>query len=136
VGRRPDGTANLPAQGRGPVADAVCHLLQPIAYRFRKGNGIRLEIATGDSPVTRGLFFHFYRPDKMSADTIFHDAEHPSERVPPILNLERCSRRAAAHPHTKPLKPVSARYSVNLYPGEKSHSRARDVVTEVAGAIT
>ena len=55
--------------------------LQPIAYRFRKGNSIRLEIANGDSPVTDGLFFHFYRPDKLGADTIFHDADRPSELV-------------------------------------------------------
>ena len=62
--------------------------LQPIAYRFRKGNRIRLEIANGDSPVTDGLFFHFNRPDKIGADTICPDAEHPSELVLPILNIE------------------------------------------------
>ena len=62
--------------------------LQPIAYRFRKGNRIRLEIANGDSPVTDGLFFHFYRPDKIGADTIFHNAEHPSELLLPTLNVD------------------------------------------------
>jgi putative CocE/NonD family hydrolase len=62
--------------------------LQPIAYRFRKGSRIRLEIANGDSPVTDGLFFHFYRPDKIGAETIYHDAEHPSELVLPILNTD------------------------------------------------
>jgi predicted acyl esterase len=62
--------------------------LQPIAYRFRKGNRIRLEIANGDSPVTDNLFFHFYRPDKIGADTIYHDVEHPSELLLPVLNVD------------------------------------------------
>jgi hypothetical protein len=65
--------------------------LQPryaIAYRSRKGNRIRLEIANGDSPVTDGLFFHFYRPDKIGADTISQDAEHPSDLVLPALHVE------------------------------------------------
>jgi hypothetical protein len=35
-----------------------------------------------------GLFFHFYRPDKVGADTIYHDAEHSSELVLPTLNVE------------------------------------------------
>jgi uncharacterized protein len=51
--------------------------LEPMAYRFRKGNRIRVEIACGDSPVTDGLFFHIYRPDKIGTDTIHHDAAHP-----------------------------------------------------------
>jgi hypothetical protein len=59
--------------------------LQPIAYLFRKGNRIRVEVCNGDSPVTDALFFHFYRPDKIGADTIYHDAEHPSELVLPAL---------------------------------------------------
>ncbi len=62
--------------------------LQPIAYRFRKGNRVRLENANGDSPVTDGVFFHFYRPDKIGADTIYHDAEHPSELVLPTLDVD------------------------------------------------
>lgn len=57
----------------------------PMAYRFRKGNRIRLEIANGDSAVTDGLFFHAYRPDKVGADTIHHDAAHPSRVVLPVL---------------------------------------------------
>jgi hypothetical protein len=32
------------------------------------------------------LFFSFYRPDKIGADTIFHDAEHPSELILPVLD--------------------------------------------------
>jgi hypothetical protein len=59
--------------------------LQPMAYRFRKGNRIRLEICNGDSPVTDSLFFHFYRPDKIGTDTIYHDATHPSQLVLPVL---------------------------------------------------
>jgi predicted acyl esterase len=62
--------------------------LQPIAYRFRKGNRIRLEIANGDSPVTDNLFFHFYRPDKIGADTIYHGVEHPSELLLPVLTVD------------------------------------------------
>jgi hypothetical protein len=60
--------------------------LLPIAYRFRKGNRIRVEICEGDSPVTDNLFFHFYRPDKIGTDTIYHDAEHPSELLLPVLD--------------------------------------------------
>jgi uncharacterized protein len=62
--------------------------LEPMAYRFRKGNRIRVEIACGDSPVTDGLFFHIYRPDKIGADTIYHDAAHPSHLVLPVLTAE------------------------------------------------
>jgi uncharacterized protein len=62
--------------------------LQPIAYRFRKGNRIRVEICNGDSPVTDSLFFHFYRPDKIGTDTIYHDAEHPSQLVLPVLDAD------------------------------------------------
>jgi uncharacterized protein len=59
--------------------------LQPIAYRFRQSNRVRVEIANGDSPVTDALFFHIYRPDKMGSDTILHDAEHPSQLILPVM---------------------------------------------------
>jgi predicted acyl esterase len=59
--------------------------LQPIAYRFRQGNRIRVEVANGDSPVTDALFFHIYRPDKMGADTVHHDADHPSRLILPVM---------------------------------------------------
>jgi predicted acyl esterase len=62
---------------------------QPIAYRFRKGNRIRVEVCNGDSPVTDSLFFHFYRPDKMGTDTIYHDADHPSALILPVLEMAR-----------------------------------------------
>ena len=60
--------------------------LLAIGYRFLKGNRIRVEICEGDSPVTDNLFFHFYRPDKIGTDTIYHDAEHPSELMLPVLD--------------------------------------------------
>ena len=59
--------------------------LQPIAYRFKAGSRIRVEIANGDSPVTDALFSHIYRPDKMGTDTIHHDAEHPSQIILPVM---------------------------------------------------
>ena len=59
--------------------------LQPIGYLFHKGSRIRVEICNGDSPVTDALFFHFYRPDKIGMDTIYHSAEHPSELILPVL---------------------------------------------------
>jgi uncharacterized protein len=62
--------------------------LQPIAYSFHKGSRIRVEICNGDSPLTDSLFFHFYRPDKIGADTIYHDTEHPSELILPALKVE------------------------------------------------
>jgi predicted acyl esterase len=62
--------------------------LQPIAYRFRQGNRIRVEIANGDSPVTDALFSHIYRPDKMGTDTIHHDTDHPSHLVLPVMPAE------------------------------------------------
>lgn len=63
--------------------------LEPIAYLFRKGSRIRVEICNGDSPVTDSLFFHFYRPDKIGTDMIYHDAEHPSELILPVLKPDK-----------------------------------------------
>lgn len=59
--------------------------LQPIAYRFLKGNRIRVEIVNGDSPVTDALFFYIYRPDKIGTDTIYHDTERPSHVILPVV---------------------------------------------------
>lgn len=59
--------------------------LHPMAYRFGKGNRLRLEIANGDSAHTDGLFAHAYRPDKVGADTIYHEAAHPSRLILPVL---------------------------------------------------
>jgi uncharacterized protein len=62
--------------------------LMAIAWRFKKGNRIRVEIACGDSAVTDGLFAHIYRPDKMGTDTVLHDAQHPSQLILPVLNAD------------------------------------------------
>jgi len=39
--------------------------------------------------VTDSLFFHFYRPDKIGADTIYHDADHPSAIILPALGPDK-----------------------------------------------
>ncbi len=59
--------------------------LHPMAYRFSKGNRIRLELANGDSAMTDGLFAHAYRPDKVGTDTIHHNATHPSRLILPVF---------------------------------------------------
>jgi predicted acyl esterase len=58
--------------------------LEPIAYLVKQGHRLRLEIVNGDSPATEILWSHYYRPDKIGADTIYHDAAHPSELVLPV----------------------------------------------------
>ena len=60
--------------------------LEPMAFRFRQGHRIRLEIVNGDSPVTEVLWTHYYRPDKISRDTIHHDARHPSALILPVTS--------------------------------------------------
>ena len=59
--------------------------LEPMAYLFRQGHRIRLEIANGDSPVTEALWPHYYRPDKIGSDTIYHDRAYRSELILPVL---------------------------------------------------
>ena len=59
--------------------------LEPMAYRLKQGHRLRLEIVNGDSPVTEVLWGHYYRPDKIGADTIHHDAAHPSELILPVM---------------------------------------------------
>jgi hypothetical protein len=87
-----EGSHSYSHAGRKPLTPGKVYKvevpLEPIAYRFRQGNRIRLEIACGDSPVTDGLFFHIYRPDKIGSDTILHDAAHPSHLVLPVLPVE------------------------------------------------
>jgi hypothetical protein len=58
--------------------------LEPQAYRFKAGHRIRLEIVNGDSPATEALWSHTYRPDKIGADTIHHDARHLSQLILPV----------------------------------------------------
>jgi predicted acyl esterase len=50
----------------------------PIAYVFKKGHRIRLELANGDSPATDGVFSHPYHPCLLGTDTIYHDATNAS----------------------------------------------------------
>ena len=78
-------------------SDAVAQLLHPgqvyrfdiavmpTAYLFNKGSRIRLELANGDSPVTDAIFTHMYGPRAVGTDTIYHDAQHPSQLLLPVL---------------------------------------------------
>jgi putative CocE/NonD family hydrolase len=50
----------------------------PVAYVFKKGHRIRLEIANGDSSLTDAIFTHPYHPTLIGTDTIHHDATHAS----------------------------------------------------------
>jgi len=58
--------------------------LEPMAYLVRAGHRLRLEIVNGDSPVSEQLWVHYYRPDKIGADTIHHDPAHPSALILPV----------------------------------------------------
>jgi len=58
--------------------------IEPMAYRFAAGHRIRLEIVNGDSPVSEALWTHYYRPDKIGTDTIYHDAVHASALILPV----------------------------------------------------
>ena len=57
----------------------------PIAYMFKKGHRIRLELANGDSPATDGVFSHPYHPSLMGTDTIHHDGAHASRIILPVI---------------------------------------------------
>ncbi len=57
----------------------------PIAYVFKKGHRIRLELANGDSPATDGVFSHPYHPSLMGTDTIHHDGAHASRLILPVM---------------------------------------------------
>jgi hypothetical protein len=57
----------------------------PIAYLFKKGHRIRLEIANGDSPLTDAVFTHPYPPTAIGTDTIHHDRAHPSCLLLPVV---------------------------------------------------
>jgi uncharacterized protein len=58
--------------------------IEPMAHRFKAGNRIRLEIVNGDSAVTDVLWTHYYNPNKIGADTIYHSAQHPSVLTLPV----------------------------------------------------
>ena len=57
-----------------------------MAYAFKQGHRLRLEIVNGDSPITEVLWTHYYRPDKIGRDTIYHSAQHPSALILPVKN--------------------------------------------------
>jgi hypothetical protein len=56
----------------------------PVGHVFERGHRIRLELANGDSPITEGLFNHFYGL-KYGTDTIHHDATSQSHLVLPVV---------------------------------------------------
>jgi putative CocE/NonD family hydrolase len=58
--------------------------VEPNAFRFRKGSRIRLELANGDSPVTDVLWTHYYQPNKIGQDTLWHSAKYPSQLLLPV----------------------------------------------------
>ena len=60
--------------------------LEPMAYFFKAGHRIRLEIVNGDSPVTEALWTHYYRPDKIGQDTVYHNAQYPSALTLPVTS--------------------------------------------------
>ena len=60
--------------------------LEPMAYLFKAGHRIRLEIVNGDSPVTEVLWTHYYRPDKIGQDTVYHNAQYPSALTLPVTS--------------------------------------------------
>jgi hypothetical protein len=59
--------------------------VMPTAWRFTRGNRIRLELANGDSSVTEGVFAHPYTPDKVGHDIIHHDARRASHLILPLV---------------------------------------------------
>jgi uncharacterized protein len=60
--------------------------VMPTAYRFKKGNRIRIDLANGDSGLTEfGWFHHEYTPDKLGQDTIFHSEQYPSQILLPVV---------------------------------------------------
>ena len=63
----------------------------PIAYVFKQGHRIRLELANGDSPATDGVFNHPYHPSLMGTDTIYHDGAHASALILPVMTVNRDS---------------------------------------------
>jgi predicted acyl esterase len=76
-----------------PLAPGVIYQFDievlPVAYVFKKGHRIRLELANGDSPATDGVFSHPYHPSLMGTDTIHHDAVHASRIILPVLVTKR-----------------------------------------------
>lgn len=59
--------------------------IEPNAIRFKQGSRIRLEIVNGDSPITDVLWTHYYQPNKIGQDTLYHSARYPSELILPVM---------------------------------------------------
>jgi hypothetical protein len=59
--------------------------VHPTSHVFSAGHRLRLEIANGDSPFTDAPFTHQYLPHKFGRDTIYHNAEHPSRLILPVV---------------------------------------------------
>ena len=58
--------------------------IEPNAFRFKQGNRVRLEIVNGDSPITDVLWTHYYQPNKIGQDTLYHSAKYPSALILPV----------------------------------------------------
>jgi putative CocE/NonD family hydrolase len=58
--------------------------IEPNAFQFKKGNRIRLEIVNGDSPITDVLWTHYYQPNKIGQDTLYHSTRYPSALILPV----------------------------------------------------
>ena len=54
--------------------------LRSMAYQFKKGSRIRVEIANTDTPVTEVVWAHTYNPQKIGSDT-FHLHEPTASHV-------------------------------------------------------
>ncbi len=52
--------------------------LRSMAYQFKKGSRIRIEIANTDTPVTEVVWAHVYNPQKMGSDTLYLREPHAS----------------------------------------------------------
>jgi len=57
----------------------------PVAYVFKRGHRIRLEIVNGDSALTDAVFTHPYPPTAIGTDTIHHGAAHASRLRLPVV---------------------------------------------------
>jgi putative CocE/NonD family hydrolase len=57
----------------------------PIAYLFKRGHRIRLEIVNGDSALTDAVFTHPYPQTAIGRDTIHHDGVHASRLKLPVV---------------------------------------------------
>jgi uncharacterized protein len=59
--------------------------VMPTSRLFEKGHRIRLQIAPADSPLHDVPLNHHFGM-RMGVDTIYHDAEHPSHLLLPVID--------------------------------------------------